>query len=495
MGKVLVEKLLYACRDIGNLYILMRPKRGKTVEQRIEEMWKLPCFHRLRDTFPSAIKKIIPVHGDLVTDGLGLSPNELEMITSKVSVVFHCAATLKLEACLKDAVEQNTAGTERVVDVAKKIKNLAVFMHMSTAFCSADLDVFEERVYPCPDDPRNVIEVTRWMNNDALDAVTKKLIEPHPNTYTYSKRLAETLVANEADNMRVCIVRPSIVTPAGLEPMPGWVDSLNGPMGLLVAAGKGVLRSMHCRSDLNAHVVPVDLAINAMIVIAYNIGSAPEQPKEIPVYNFTNNGVIQMTWGEVLERGRNVAYNYPFEMMIWYPDGDMRSSYLWHRICCIFMHWIPAYFIDFLMFIFRQKRFMIRIQNKIHDGLELLQFFATRPWNFASERFLALPSGMTELENQLFPMDFELYSVDEYLKHCVLGARQYCMKEDLKSLTRCRVQQAILYVLHKSLTYAFYLYVIWFFVSKIEFAQDMFDFVGHYVKDVPILGALVNTTE
>lgn len=42
MGKVLVEKLLYSCEDIGNLYILMRPKRGRSVEQRIDDIWKLP---------------------------------------------------------------------------------------------------------------------------------------------------------------------------------------------------------------------------------------------------------------------------------------------------------------------------------------------------------------------------------------------------------------------------------------------------------------------
>lgn len=30
------------------------------------------------------------------------------------------------------------------------------------------------------------------------------------------------------------------------EPVPGWVDSLNGPIGILVGAGKGVIRSMLC---------------------------------------------------------------------------------------------------------------------------------------------------------------------------------------------------------------------------------------------------------
>jgi len=53
--------------------------------------------------------------------------------------------------------------------------------------------------------------------------------------------------------------------------MPGWVDNLNGPTGLLVGAGKGVIRSMHCNGNYHAEVIPVDLAINAIITISYKI--------------------------------------------------------------------------------------------------------------------------------------------------------------------------------------------------------------------------------
>lgn len=42
MGKVLVEKLLYSCSDVKELIILIRPKRGKTEEQRVAELSKLP---------------------------------------------------------------------------------------------------------------------------------------------------------------------------------------------------------------------------------------------------------------------------------------------------------------------------------------------------------------------------------------------------------------------------------------------------------------------
>lgn len=126
-------------------------------------------------------------------------------------------------------------------------------------------------------------------------------------------------------------------------------------MGLLVAAGKGVLRSMHCIGTNKAQVIPVDYAINASIVIAYKLGTEGPKP-EVPVYNLTQDGIISITMGEILDKGKSIVYANPFEMQVWYPDGDIRSSKIMHVICCIFMHWLPALLIDFIMLLIRQKR-------------------------------------------------------------------------------------------------------------------------------------------
>jgi alcohol-forming fatty acyl-CoA reductase len=42
MGKVLLEKLLYSCSDLKEIIILVRPKRGKTGEQRVQEFAQVP---------------------------------------------------------------------------------------------------------------------------------------------------------------------------------------------------------------------------------------------------------------------------------------------------------------------------------------------------------------------------------------------------------------------------------------------------------------------
>jgi len=52
--------------------------------------------------------------------------------------------------------------------------------------------------------------------------------------------------------------------------MPGWVDSLNGPVGIVVGAGKGVIRSLICNKEHCAEVVPVDLAANALLIAVWH---------------------------------------------------------------------------------------------------------------------------------------------------------------------------------------------------------------------------------
>ncbi|CAH0546044.1 unnamed protein product [Brassicogethes aeneus] len=440
MGKVLVEKLLFSCPKVKYIYILLREKRNKSPEERLQQMWTLPVFERLRTEHPNSFKKILILTGDVNTELLGLSEDDLLTLHQQVNVVFHCAATLKLEANLRDSVEQNLTGTKRVLEVCKNIQKLDAFVHFSTAFCSVDIEVFEEKVYNSPHDPSNIMNVVTWLHPEALEKATPYILDQHANTYTYTKRLAEQLVAKESPNMPVCIIRPSIVTPALKEPVPGWVDNLNGPMGLIVGGGKGIIRSMHCKGELNAHIVPVDVAINATIVAAQKLGSSTQRPKEVPVYNLTHHGSNPTTWSELVETGREIIYEYPFDGQIWYPDGNIRSSKFVHNIMCILFHWIPALLIDGMMFVLCQKLFMIRIQRKVHNGLELLQFFTTRDWQFKHEKYFGLKNYLNDYEKKLFYLDFDGETKKDYLTVCILGARQYCMKEPLSSLPRSRVQ-------------------------------------------------------
>ncbi|GBP60246.1 Putative fatty acyl-CoA reductase CG5065 [Eumeta japonica] len=79
LGLVLVEKLLYACERIENLYLLIRPKKGKTAGDRLAELMTSSAFQRLKTEKPRVLEKIVPIRGD-VRKTAGHRPEEQDVI-------------------------------------------------------------------------------------------------------------------------------------------------------------------------------------------------------------------------------------------------------------------------------------------------------------------------------------------------------------------------------------------------------------------------------
>ena len=92
-------------------------------------------------------------------------------------------------------------------------------------------------------------EVLNMNGNSDVDSaqLTRLMVGERPNTYTFTKAIAEQLINEERGSLPISIVRPSIVAGAIEEPMPGWVDNVNGPMGLVLSGAHGL-----CRSPLSA---------------------------------------------------------------------------------------------------------------------------------------------------------------------------------------------------------------------------------------------------
>ncbi|KAL6433538.1 hypothetical protein ACFW04_006553 [Cataglyphis niger] len=242
MGKVLVEKLLRSCPDIKNIYLLMRPKKGQDVQERLQELLNAPLFEKLRRDSPGELSKIIPVAGDVTEPELGISADDQDMLIRSVSVVFHSAATVKFDEALKLSVTINILGTKRLVQLCHRMRNVEALIHVSTAYCNCDRYDVAEEIYPVGKEPEQVIALTKWMDDKMVEELTPNLIADRPNTYTFTKALAERMLQRERGSLPVAIVRPSIVLASYREPVAGWLDNCNGPTGIIAAAGKGFFR-------------------------------------------------------------------------------------------------------------------------------------------------------------------------------------------------------------------------------------------------------------
>lgn len=126
MGKMLIEKLLRACPDIENIYMLVRPKKDKNIHTRLEEIFDDQVFQTLREKVPKFRHKIVAIAGDCSLAGLGLTIIDRQTLIANVHIVFHAAATVRFDEKLKLAVNINVHGTREIMELCAHIQNLQV---------------------------------------------------------------------------------------------------------------------------------------------------------------------------------------------------------------------------------------------------------------------------------------------------------------------------------------------------------------------------------
>lgn len=172
MGKALIEKLLYSCSEVGNIYVLLRKKKGKGIEERLESLKKESVFDRLyAEKKDHLLSRLVPIAGDVAELGLAMSEED-KMRMQGVSLVFHVAASVRFDDPLKEAILMNTRGTRETVAFAETLPKLDVFMHVSTTYCNPDWKVVEEKIYPPLADWKQAIKIAEVMDLETMDTLT-----------------------------------------------------------------------------------------------------------------------------------------------------------------------------------------------------------------------------------------------------------------------------------------------------------------------------------
>ncbi|XP_031764025.1 putative fatty acyl-CoA reductase CG5065 [Galleria mellonella] len=477
VGKALVEKLLRSCPEVDTIYLLLRPKKGLNSEERLRDLSANKIFENLREKTPDVFKKLKLVAGDILDNELGISPEDKIELQERCNIILHSAACVRFDLKLKDAIDMNTRGTLRVLELAESMKNLQVLVHLSTAYCRCYLDEMEEKLYPPAHKPRKIMDIVEWMDDDTLKYLEPKLIASEPNTYSYTKAITEDLIAEYGDKFPIAIARPSIVTSAWKEPIPGWVDNLNGATGLLIGGGKGVIRTMHCEPTYTVDAIAVDIVVNACLLIAYV--TALDKPKKVTFYNVTLSRIIKITWGEIIKLGEKWVDKYPHTVALWHRGGTIKSYYWHHQICVFFYHIIPAYLVDGILFLMGRKTFLINVQKRISHGLGVLQYYTTKEWYFKNDNFKSLRTRVSKEDNEAFYTDLSNLNANEYLRDYILGARQFCCKEDPSTIPRARKLAKIRYVLDVVVQILFYGILAWIFYSNLHIITSSV----HYLDD------------
>ncbi|PSN49955.1 putative fatty acyl-CoA reductase [Blattella germanica] len=404
LGMALIEKILRVVPDVGTIYVLVRPKKGKEASARVEELIKNPVFEKLKELRGDDIfQKIVAVAGDVGSENLGLSPSDKKILIENVNIVFHSAATLDFEATLKPTVMINLLGTRRVA-----------LIHVSSAYVNSNLKgKVEEIIYPAPEDAEKVIGLTT-------------------------------------------------ITCAWKEPVPGWTISKNGPTGFMMGAAKGVVRRLPLSKDLIYDYIPVDIVINELLVAAWHVGTT--RPQATAVFHCTSSTINPFRWSSVEHKINNYLHKFPLKSAVWYPTLKFLPSLLLFRISAIFVHFIPAYILDTVTRLAGGRPILVRLHTNVANSLSRLSPFIFSEWLFPNSHTKDLQKKLSGKDKEEFNLDITSMDWEDYFIHMAQGVRRYLNNEHPRTLPAAKRKDSILLVANL-VTQALVFALIWWIGS------------------------------
>ncbi|KAH8285035.1 hypothetical protein KR054_004248, partial [Drosophila jambulina] len=428
LGKVITEKLLRTT-EVKRIYSLIRPKRGVPIGERTSAWEKDPVFELLLKTQPRALQRVCPVAGDCLEPDLGISEWDRKLLVSEVQVVIHGAATVRFDEAMHLSLAINARATRLMLQLAKQMTQLVSFVHISTAYSNCVVNHIDERFYPehLQNSSDKVLALSELFSNETIDNMTSALIGSFPNTYVYTKALAEDVIRRESGDLPICIFRPAIVMPTYKDPLLGWADNLYGPLGLIYGGARGIVRVIMADPKVKADVVPANYCANMTLACAWETGVGPKKETP-PIYTFApseTNHIKYDTLADLLVVNRD---NTPLSEMLWYPYILYFSPPLF-PLAAFFYHTIPGYFWDTLLRLSGRKPMLAKLYRKIHKNIYVVYPFTSTNFTFIMRNTERLLKSLTDRDRTVY--DFDMQSLDwaEYLRLCIDGIRHHISKD------------------------------------------------------------------
>ncbi|XP_055842635.1 fatty acyl-CoA reductase 1-like [Episyrphus balteatus] len=446
LGKAAIEKLLRSC-DVKKIYVLIRSKKNSSPEERLSEIKNSKIFKVLRELKPDEFdKKLIAISGDITKDCLGISEED-KLMMANVSIFMHLAASTRFNLSLRTAIEANLKSTQEALKLAESLKHLKIFLYCSTFFSNPDVAYIEDKVYPAIFNWKtamNLLNSEHDQMEPVLDAIESKVIQGFPNTYVFTKHLAEQLVNDYRHKLPVAIFRPSIVTTAFQEPEPGFTESMTGVMGLLSIWGTGLIQVLLCNPKIILNITPLDGSTKLMLI--FTAKSAKLERKSLlektPVGMFSSWGILRHSFAEFGKFLSAIARENPLEKSIWIPHVTMTTSSVVYWVYLFFLQLFPAFIIDVFLKLFGQKPFMMAIQRKVYFATDTLRFFLSN--QFASDGITDFKELLASTKGTEFDINYldgccrDDKCIKDLLEVQMKGCRKFLLNEDESTLPRCR---------------------------------------------------------
>lgn len=160
-----------------------------------------------------------------------------------------------------------------LLKLAQESPKFESFLQVSTCFVNCEKNGFiEEQMYNNVKlNWKHKFDEILSLNKRDLVKNSNELILPFPNSYSFSKRMAEhLLIEGNTSNLPITFIRPSIIGASFEEPCIGWTDTLGLLTGVSVLTGLGIFKDIIGNENFIADIIPVDfVGKQALVQLAY----------------------------------------------------------------------------------------------------------------------------------------------------------------------------------------------------------------------------------
>jgi long-chain acyl-CoA synthetase len=348
IGKVWLAKMLRDLPEIGKIYLLIRRQRSTSAQQRFEKIvQESPVFVSFHDRYGDKLSaflgdRIEVVEGDVTKPGLGIEEKTLNRLAGNLDLVVNSSGLTDFNPDLRAALAINVDATQHAIDFIRRCDH-AGLLHLSTCYVVGTRDGrIREHLHPeytpagvatfdsdeelrslktrileveadadgsqAADEIRQQILAKangngkrptdsaletkirklrgRWVRNRLAEYGMQRAREfGWPNTYTFTKSLAESLIAKHGSDLPIAIVRPSIVETSTRDPFPGWNEGVNtsAPISYLLGT---YFRQLPSNGRKCLDLIPVDLVCRGITLI----GAAVVRRAHDRVYQLATSG-------------------------------------------------------------------------------------------------------------------------------------------------------------------------------------------------------------
>ena len=358
IGKVWLANTLMELPDVMRIYLLIRRQKSNPAERRFEKMVEDspvfdPLFEKYGDQFSDFLRaKVEVVEGDVTQAGLGLSLDIAHRLQKNLDLIVNSSGLTDFNPDLRDALTANTDAAVNIVEFVRGSDH-AGLVHLSTCYVAGEQDGrvsetlvanYTPRRVPDFDAEQEVLSLRklieqaesqaegeavtaglrmqslakehaakdlqgaalenqirknriRWLKTYLTEEGTRRAKElGWPNTYTFTKSLAESLIVKYGAGLPIAVVRPAIVETSLSKPFLGWNEGINTSASLSYLLGT-YFRQLPSNESKRLDIIPVDAVCNGMTLI----GAAVMERRHDTLYQLATSVTNPCDMGRSIE--------------------------------------------------------------------------------------------------------------------------------------------------------------------------------------------------